>query len=83
MFFIHTGIDFYIGLPYSENYRCAKAHEFPIMSWETFTASRYYPSIWAAFTDSTSLISKVLENPKEFKLVSIAQLNIVLNLCQY
>ena len=65
-----AGIDFFIGLPYSENYRCAKVHEFPIFNLDTLTASRYYPSIWSAFTDSSSLISKVLDNPKEFHLVS-------------
>ncbi|KAK2190434.1 hypothetical protein NP493_80g04028 [Ridgeia piscesae] len=61
-------IDFYIGLPKEENYRCAKAFEFSLFSSDMLIASRYYRLLYTYLTDVDSLINKQLHNPPEMKM---------------
>ena len=80
-------IDFFIGLPRSENYRTARVVPANVLQWATVSDSKYWNAHYSMITDSGSLIRGVLKNPQEmmeldanmnnpfFREVPVASLN--------
>ena len=58
-------IDFYIGLPRSENYRTARVVPANVFSWDIITATQYWHVNYDLIFKSGSLIKKGFSNPME------------------
>ncbi len=66
-----SDLDFYIGLPKEENYRCARVQPLQVVSLETLLATDYWNLALAVLFNPRSLIARVTQNPKEYSEVTV------------
>ena len=65
------GIDFFFGLPLSENHRAARLVDDVFNVKNLLTAKRYWPIIWTFFTQPNSICKRSIVNPPEYDKVNM------------